>query len=126
MSAPLQYELVHLQRADRAAAHAVVRAGYVVICWDDGVREVHRALSLDEVISAQYGGQYYAQLARDSVPVRYALTETATGKPKGYAFVWKDEHVTIIWDDEVVEDWDNLDAVVDQYAFEYIFANLDR
>lgn len=125
MTAPLQYELVHLQRAGRVSAHAVAYAGYVVVCWDDGVWESHRARSLDDVIAAHYGGQYHAQLARDSVPNRYSLTETATATAKGYAFVWEDEHVTVIWDDEVVEDWDNLDAVVAQYAFEYTFASLD-
>lgn len=100
-------------------------AGYVVVCWADGVWEAHRSTNIDAVISAQYGGQYQAQAARDSRPVRYELTETATATLKGYAFVWVNGTVTVVWTDEVVEAWTDFDAVVAQYAFEYTFASLD-
>lgn len=125
MTEPLQYELVHLQRVEGVVAHAIAYAGYVVVCWADGVWEAHRSVDVDAVLVAQYGGQYRAQAARDACPVRYALTETATASLKGYAFVWADGSVPVVWTDEVVESWTDLDAVVAQYAFEYTFASLD-
>lgn len=123
---PLQYALVHLRDIQHVVAHAVVYGGYVVLCWTDGVTELHRADAVADVLVAQYGGQYEAQLSRESSPERYQLTETSSAKPKAFAFVWLNGSATIVWDDGVVESWASFDSVVVQYAFAYTFASLDR
>lgn len=129
MGAPQVYELAHKADLEQVAGYAVVVGSGVLVCWADGVVEQSAHADLAEALRASYGDQYEVRLPKQAGVVRYAITETASGQPKGFAFCCPSQQVVLVWDDKTLEVWDKdakLDAVVAQYAFQFTFECLDQ